>query len=184
MNFNSFCSEGVTLSGTADFSGTININTEQLSQFTLTFSNLTATLGSDSLTLDGDITYNFGPPAAVTMDMRQRDNASGKVYWVSDYVMTVSEGLDYIEFAVSGRFYDPDYGYVELSTPTPFRIYSGQDWPSQGVMICTGNNNTKAHLMVMPSAPPPSPTPSTFAVSADTNGDGIYDWYVDNLNWQ
>ena len=176
MKFISFCSEGVTLSGTADFSGTININTEQLSQFTLTFNNLTATLGSDSLTLDGDITYNFGPPAAVTMDMRQRDNASGKVYWVSDFVMTVSEGTGYIQFEASGRFYNPDYGYVELSTPTPFRINSGQNWPSEGVMILAGANNTKARLTVNSA--------TTFVVEADADGDGTYEWSSGDLNWQ
>jgi hypothetical protein len=183
INFNSYCSEGATLNGAATFSGTINIVTEELTQFTLTFDSLTATLGADSFTINGtfDLTSQSPTSFTATMEMRLRDNSTGKVYWVNNFNMPVSVGSDYIQFEVSGRFYDPDYGYVEISTPTPFRIDSGQDWPSQGVMIFTGKTgiaagSTKARLTVNSA--------TTFVVDADTNGDGTYDWTSGNLNWE
>lgn len=183
FTFNNFCSEGTTLNGAATISGTININTEQLTQFTLTFQSLTGTIGTDSLTLNGTLKYIFQGSTSftATMEMRLRDNSTGKVYWVNNFVMTVSVASDYVQFGLSGRFYDPDYGYVEISTPTLFRIDSGQDWPSQGVMIFTGKTgiaggSTKARLTVNSA--------TTFVVDADTNGDDIYDWTSGNLNWQ
>ncbi len=180
ISFNNFCSEGTTINGTASFSGIVDINHE-ISQFTLTFTSLTGTIGADSFTLDGTITlYLSSTSFTAMMDMRQRDNNTGKVYWVNNFEMTASVISGNLEFSVSGRFYDPDYGYVVVETTTPFRINSGQSWPSQGVMICTGNNNTKARLMVNP----PPPTPTTFVVEADTDGNGSYDWTSGNLSWQ
>ncbi|MDO8786088.1 MAG: hypothetical protein Q7J12_07715 [Syntrophales bacterium] len=183
ITFNNFCSEGTIINGAAAFSGTININTEQLSQFTLTFQSITATSGADSFTLDGTLTFIFQGSTSftATMEMRLRDNSTGKVYRVNNFVMTVSVASDYVQFGLSGRFYDPDYGYVDISTSTPFRINSGQNWPSQGVMILTGKTgiaggSTKARLTVNSA--------TTFVVDADTNGDDIYDWTSGNQNWQ
>lgn len=177
INFNSFCSEGTTLSGAATFSGTYNIPADQFNQFTFTFDSLTATLGTDSFTFNGSLAYVFQSSTSVTatMEMHLRDNATGKVYWVNNYAMAISEGPGYIQFEVSGRFYDPDYGYVELSTPTPFHINSGQSWPSQGVMILTGKNGTKARLTVNSAA--------TFVVEWDADGNGSYEGTSGNLNW-
>ena len=120
---------------------------------------LTGTIGADSLTLDGTLAYIFQSSTSftATMDMRLRDNSTGKVHWISNYAMTISVAEGYVEFTVSGKFYHPNHGFVVISTPTPFRINSGQSWPSQGVMILTGKNSTKARLTV--NSPPPAPVP-------------------------
>jgi hypothetical protein len=177
ISFNSYCSGGVTLTGGTSFSGTFDIDTDQLSQFNLVFNSLTGTMGTDSFTLEGTIAYTLQTATScrITLDLRLRDNGTGKVYWVNNYAMAVSEGSSYIQFQVNGRFYDPDYGYVDISTPTLFRINSGQNWPSQGVMILIGSNGTKARLTANPN--------STFVVDADTDGNGSYDWTSGNLNW-
>lgn len=176
MNFNSLCSEGIVISGATSFSGTIRLSDEELLQFRLSFSSLSGTMDGDSFTLEGSIDYNYSPQDTITMEMFLRDNGTGKVYRVNNYVMTMSEGLGYVQFAVSGRFYDPDYGYVDISTYAPFRINVGQDLPSQGELLLAGKNGTKARLKVN--------SPTTFIVEADTDGDGEYDDFTsDNLNW-
>src|SRR3990172_2050504 len=106
------------------------------------------------------------------MDLGLADTCKGKVHWVNNYAMTISVDEGYVEFTVSGKFYHPNHGFVVISTPTPFRINSGQNWPSQGVMILTGKNSTKARLTVNS---PPTTTPTTFVVAVDTNGDDTYE---------
>jgi len=178
MNFDNFCSEGTIVNGAATFSGIYNIAADRFDRFALTVQSLTLTLGADSFTLNGSLSYIFqsSTSATATMDIYQSHNATGKIYWVNNYVMAISAGSGYIQFGVSGRFYDPDYGYVDISTSTSFRINSGQNWPSQGVMILTGKNGTKARLTVNSA--------TTFVVEADADGNGSYEWNSGNLNWQ
>ena len=116
----------------------------------------------------------------MTMTMLLKDNNTKKVYKVKDYIMTLTEEVDYVDVEISGTYYDPDYGYVTVATTTPLRIYWGDTYPSAGVLVVTGNTgtaggSTKARLTALSS--------TTYQVDADTNGDGIYDWNSGVLNW-
>lgn len=178
-NFSNYCDDGVTISGAASFSGQVDLNTEELLEFSFSFDNLTVTLSSDSFTLDGNISFDT-TASSVTMTMGLKDNNTGKVYWLEDYNMTLIGWWNYIEVEVSGRYYDPDYGYVTITTPIPLRIYDSDDQPSDGVFVITGNRgigggSTKAMLTALSS--------TTYQVEADTNGDGTYDWNSEVLNW-
>jgi hypothetical protein len=176
FNYSSYCNQGVSLSGNVSFSGLVDVNTGNM-VFNFSFDNLTSTSGSDSFTLDGTISYDVsGSTTTTTMTMLLQDNNTLKVYWVKDYALTLTEGVNYeVTFKISGYYYDPDYGYVTISTPTPFVIYYGYSWPSDGVLVVTGDGNTKARLTVLSSA--------TCQVEADTNGDGSYDWDSGVLYW-
>ena len=176
MNFNDYCSEGVTLSGSTSFSGTFDVDTEEFLQFSLTLNTVTITSGSDSFTTSGSISFNFqASPLNATMDIRIRDNSTEKVYWANDYSITLVEGSGYVELEMSGRYYDPDYGYVDFHTDTPFHIDDGDEWPSAGVLIVEGEGGTEAQLTALSS--------TTYIVDVDTDGDGIYDWDSGVLNW-
>jgi len=181
LSFSSYCEYGVTISGSVSFSGQVDVVTGDLLRFSFTFTCLTGTSGSDSVTLSGNISCDLTVhPATMTMSMLVRDNSTGKVYWVRDYTMTVTEGPTYVDVELSGRYYDPDYGYAIVTTSTPFRIYGGDDWPSDGVLVVTGNTgiaggSTMARLTALSS--------STYQIEADTDGDGSYDWDSGVLNW-
>jgi len=182
ITFNSYSDDGVTtISGPVSFSGSLDLNTEELIEFSLSFDSLTATSGSDSFTLDGNISFdNTISPATMTMTMLLKDNNTGKVYKVEGYTMTLTEEVNYVDVEVSGTYFDPDYGYVSISTTTPLCIYYGDDYPSDGVIVVTGNTgiaggSTMARLTAL--------TSTTYQVEADTNGDGTYDWDSGVLNW-
>jgi hypothetical protein len=190
FNYYSYCSDGAVINGSTGISGTIDLETEEITHITYTFSSLDVAMDDDSLTIDGEIEYDIPNSSSFTanVDMRMRDGSTGKVYWINNYTMTISMVSascsysinppsclrSYNQFVASGRFYYPDYGYVDLSTPTPFRIYSGSDCPSQGVMVCSGSNGTKARLTVNST--------SYLVVDADTDGDGVYDWSSGSLS--
>ena len=182
LSFAIFCSEGVTLSGSASCSGKVDVNTGNFIQLALSINNFTVASGSVSYTVQGSITYSYQVTSVtVAMTMLLLDNTTGKVFWINPYDMTLSQGSNYVDFQVSGRFYHPDYGYVDISTPTAFRIYSGSTWPSQGLLMLDGKTgiaggSTRARLTVISS--------NAYEVEADTNGDGTYEWNSGSLSWQ
>ncbi|MBC2710155.1 MAG: hypothetical protein HGJ94_03865 [Desulfosarcina sp.] len=181
LNFNSYCEGGVTLSGAVSFSGQVDLYSDELIEFDFSFDDLTATSGSDSFTLNGDISFDYiGSTATLTITMLLKDNYTGKVYKVENYIVTLTELPSYVDVEVSGTFFDPDYGYVSISTTTSLRTYYGDAWPSDGVLVVTGSTgiaggSTMARLTMLSS--------TTYQVEADTNGDGTYDWNSGILNW-
>lgn len=176
FTFNNYCSDNDTLSGSASVSGQIDMDTEEITSLNLSINNLTISSGGDSFTIAGNIALNLSSsPITVTMSLLLRDD-TGKVYWVKDFSMTFTEQVGFIEINMTGRFYHPDYGYVDLSTPTPLSINSSDDYPSSGVLVLSGSGNTKVRLTADSS--------TTFHVDADTDGDGDYDDYNSgSLSW-
>jgi hypothetical protein len=183
FKFNDYCDDGVTITGGVSFYGQVDVNSPDydLLTFTFSFNSLSFTFGSDSFTLNGNISWDVtGSSATITITMLLRDNSTGKVYWVQNYTLTLTEGVGYVDIEVSGRYYDPDYGYVDITTPTPLRIYDNDDYPSSGVLVVEGEDGTaggptRARLTAVSS--------TTYQVTADTNGDGSYDWGPVDLNW-
>ncbi len=176
MEFIAFCSGSVTISGSASFSGSVDLITSEFLEFSLSFSSLTTTSDSDSFTVSGDITFNYQTsPATATMDILMPDSTSGKVYWVNNYSLTIEDTGAFVDFTVSGRFYDPDYGWVDIGTTTNFQISVGQEYPYQGVLVLDGTGGTQARLTALSS--------TTYEVEADTDGDGNYDWGPVTSSW-
>ncbi len=174
LSFSSFCEDEVTLRGDVDFSGTMNPGTGELSSFTMTTDGLTAEMCGDSFTAAGSINVSrSGTSTTVSMDMKVKDGSSGKVYWVKDYQMTLTPGSTYSEVDVSGRFYHPDYGYVDISTSTKLRIQEGNYWPSSGVIVATGSGGTKAQVTALNAS---------YQLDVDDNGDGTYE-YSESQAW-
>jgi hypothetical protein len=181
FTYTDYCSGGVTLDGSADYSGQFNMTTSELTTFTFSFNNLTSTSEYESYTLDGDISWDVSASSySLEMDMTMRDNTEQKVYKVEDYSMSLTEVGSEIEFEMSGKFYDPDDGYISVETTTTFVFGYTDYYPYQGVLVVTGapgsaGGNTKARLTVISS--------TTFKVEADTNGDDTYDYDSGELNW-
>lgn len=176
LNFYGYCYLGVAITGNVRFSGRVNLATRLLLTYSYSFSNLNGNIDGDSITMSGDILFDAtASPIALTIDALIKDNNSGDVCHVNDYEMTLTEGAGYIDIGVSGRFYEPNYGYVEVSTIALFRIYDGNDNPGQGVLVAAGENNTKARLTIL--------SDTTLLIEADTNGDETYEYNSGVLNW-
>jgi hypothetical protein len=185
MTFSNYCSNGITMNGVVSYSGIYDLVNDEFDVFSMTTSNLGATDGVSSFAIGGTITYDYrNVPIVVTMDMMLQDGASGKVYWADGYLINIWDYAGYTDYSMTGQSYHPDYGYVDVTTPTLFRIYDTDDYPSQGVLeivgdIGTGGGNTRARLTAL--------TNTTYQVIADTNGDGDFtdpgDYDSGTLNW-
>jgi hypothetical protein len=181
ITFSGFCEAGLSVSGKASFSGSVNVNTEELRSSTLNFDSITASSETESVTLDGRIEMSAsGSTYTAAMDMLIRDNNAGGVCKIEDYQMDISDGYGYSDVTVSGRFYDPLYGYVDLETEQALRIYDYDEYPSAGILIIEGQTGsaggpTKARFSVIDQ--------DSFQVEVDTNGDGTYDYQSGPILW-
>ncbi|MDY6843351.1 MAG: hypothetical protein SVW57_04580 [Thermodesulfobacteriota bacterium] len=176
-NFNSYCEDDVTASGFMSFSGIINLSNFEFIHLHCSFNNLVFVIDGESFAIAGTLSYSFSTAVSmeIDMDIYVQYSSTGTVYWANNYAMTLDEGTNYIQCALSGKYYDPDYGYVMVSTPIHFVIYNGDYWPTDGILIITGDGGAMARLTVLSG--------TEFQVEADTNGDGTYNWDSGVLEW-
>ncbi len=178
-SFNNFCSQGVTVSGVGDLSGNglLSGNKFYTYQMSISFYPLNMISENDSYTANGIIQYDFtGLQIKVDMDMLLKDNSTSKVSKIDDCTMYLTQGSGYEDIdIIDGRFYHPDFGFVNISTIIPLRFGAGKIWPSTGEFIITGNAGTKARLTVL--------SETRYQIDADTDGNDSYEWGTGILHW-
>ena len=162
----------------ADSQNNINI-----SSIAITLANLTAAYRGDSFTADG--TLSIAPQAGhtyidngilLTVDMLFKDNATTKVYKLENFAISRTTTIGTVPFddiTITGRYYDPDEGYIDLSTPSTLRVINNGEWPSSGSLRGTGNNS---------SAILSEQSNTTYQLDVDTDGNGSVD-FTENGLW-
>ena len=171
--FSQYCDSGITITGSVDVDGSLEPTTGVFDMINFNFDNLT----SDDFVMSGAISVDEeGPSSFIAMGFLAEDTVSDKVYWVRDYAMVVTE-IDTADVHVSltGVFYHPDYGYVNVSTPDPFIFTSTDEWPSSGTMRCEGSGNTTASLTAVDNR--------SYRIETDTNGDAAGDYFSEIRLW-
>jgi len=175
MTFTDYCNQNTTISGTADFSGLFNADTSDFLNFALSINMVSLTSGDQSYVIDGDVSVDVsGSPSVASLDMFMKDS-SGEVFWVNDYTLSITEGIDYVDLQVSGRFYHPTHGFVDLTTITPVRTYNTYQWPYSGKIQVGGGAGTTAQLIAIDV--------NHCQIKADTNGDGNYNYDSGQMSW-
>ena len=167
FTFSNYCQDATTFSGTANASGQVN-TLLGFSTLSLSFDALTIASLGDSFTANG---YEIITPASgsftVKMNMLLRDNNSKRVYRFDQLIFTIEQGSGFVDLGISsGRYYDPRYGYVDLSTPTFLVINDGDYWPSSGILTGTGFNSSARFT---------AQSNTVYQLDVDSNGDGTPD---------
>lgn len=183
FNFNDYCDDGTALTGSASFQGRVDPATNQLEYFTFRFSSLAGTANGEEFRLDGSLTLRVNETrdeTSLTMDLVFEDTAAGESLWLSDFTLTVSEGVDngqpYETIAFSGRLYHSEYGYVDIRTDVAFRVDDGDDYPSEGILVLTGADDATVVMTVLSN--------TQYQVEADLDGDEVYDWGPETYDWE
>ncbi len=165
LTFNDYCEDQTTLSGSATFSGQFVDPVTGFGNINLSFNTLTVSSGTESQTVSGDVTISLSATSeSVTMDIVVRDDTTNDVFWVNNFSLTVTAGAGFEDIQLSGRFYDPVEGYVELSTPIALRTLDVDDYPSSGTLVATGVNGDVT-VTALPGA--------AYQVDIDIGSDGI-----------
>ena len=185
-NLNNYCMGGTILNGTVGASGSAVTDIQGnivISSITVTLAYLSAAQGGDSFIADG--TLHISPQAGhshidkdivITLNMLFKDNVTSKVYKLEDFTITrstVNGAISYDDISLAGRFYDPDEGYISLSTLSTLRVINKGDWPSSGSLRAAGDQS---------SATLTAQSNSTYRLDVDIDGDGNLD-STDNGLW-
>lgn len=170
---------GEELSGTTSVSGNIDIDTGEFALMRFTFHAMTMVDGPESVTLTGSVDFSTaGSAPSAAIEMYIQESGSGKTVWIHGYTMTITDGPDvnpqdgepdYTDVVISGRIYLHDYGYVVVSTPTPFHFNPWSANPDAGVLRIDGSQGRSALFNVIDEI-------SGYTVEADLDADGTYEW--------
>jgi hypothetical protein len=136
---------------------------------------LTETGAEGSFTMTGTLYTSVAQPGTIVLNMRVRDDATGKVSGYENFTYYQGWVDTYQVETLTGSFFDPDYGLVQVATPEPLGYYYSQEWPDRGFMEITGASDTKARLVPL--------TPVLYRVDGDTGGDGSFDFSSPQKHW-
>ena len=154
ISFNGYCDLGETVNGATNFSGKYNQTINDFDSVNLSFTGLQDTTATDSNTLSGTLAIdNTKTPLQITMNLLNRDNHTSEVFKAENFIITdaVATNGSYEDVAMSGRFYIPTEGYVDLITLQPLHILITDDWPSSGKLKVTGEGNASVTLTALSS---------------------------------
>ncbi|MFC1505078.1 hypothetical protein ACFL5W_01035 [Thermodesulfobacteriota bacterium] len=171
--FYDYCDKGSLINGVVSSSGFVNpADPNELLTATQRFKKLT----DGSATLSGWISVNaVGSPVVIVFDALIRDETTHKVYWIKEYTLRIWESADYIEVDVSGTFYNPDLGFVRLTTDAILEIANADEYPRAGALVIEGAGGAEIKLTAIDNA--------TCLVEADTDGDDVYDVTIGPIGW-
>lgn len=173
VTYQGFTSNGLIVDGSTEVLGTFDINRQQLSRLTLSFRSLSLKYDSSSIYLTGTLSWGFNLAASsetLSMNMVLADRATSKTYWFNNYEMVTAYTGNTKTQTLTGRFYDHDHGYVDLTTRTPLVFTYGYQWPSEGSLNFGAKLSTWVRLNFLAH---------TLVVEADCDGNGIIDWQVE-----
>jgi hypothetical protein len=174
--FSNYHSDAIVAVGTITFSGIYDPNTDILT-LDCTFQNYKESDSVSSFTYFGSASAAMSADGfSITIDAYIKDGGSEKVCWLNHYQLTETDRSGYNEITISGRYYNPDYGYVDFAAQSPFICYDAEKYPAEGILELTGDNDTSARLIALPSA--------VYQLLVDADGDGVFEWQSGDLSWE
>jgi len=181
VSFNGCLIDGVTLNGTAMLRvDHFEFAMQRPTDFTLSFSRLTLRGSGLSIDAGGSLRWLLTGTGCcgvgvtferytITANIVSQDKSTGKTTKTEPLAIMNEERLTStstsLTMIVSGRVFDPDHGYVDITTPTPlFFDTVTQLFPNSGQMLLTGTGNRSVRVTAL------SATLATLALDLDGNG--------------
>ncbi|MBL3588471.1 MAG: hypothetical protein JMN24_01590 [gamma proteobacterium endosymbiont of Lamellibrachia anaximandri] len=169
MDFNGCTEAGIAIDGRVDISGTVAGDT--MGSLTLTISNsspLVITSGGDSVTFIGTLAMQINGATTTTVTNLLVINGDGRVEMLENFTVVFTDGQGGNDsLAISGRYYHPVEGYVEITTPVTMLMRPFDVWPFFGTMLLTGSAGSIAQIDIINNA--------QYTLSIDEDGDGNWE---------
>ncbi|MFZ5876365.1 MAG: hypothetical protein ACOYXU_08145 [Nitrospirota bacterium] len=174
FRFTAWCNEGVTVSGTLNADGLVDVSTQDLASLEFSFSVLTIDDGTNTFQGRGTISVTFGASDVLTIDM-DFGSGDGTIYRASNLIIESSLNGSDETVTVTGRVFHPLHGYVDVTTPQALVVVSGDDYPSSGELVVTGAGGSRARITAVSA--------TTFRLDVDEDGNGSYETMVGTFEW-
>jgi hypothetical protein len=168
FNFINCAEGGTTITGNTTVSGTINLSSFLFDPINFVFNPVTVVSGAESYTMSGTVNISeSGIGATIVMNVRLRNNNTEMVEWMNNVTISVIDMGPFVEMTLTGRYYHPEHGYVDIATIDALRINDFDQFPSSGQIIITGASGSKARLTATSN--------TQYTLEVDADGDDIYE---------
>ncbi|EGV50590.1 hypothetical protein [Candidatus Endoriftia persephone] len=175
FNFIACNQDGIVIDGLLSITGTVDFS-GNFQQVAMTFSSLATSIGSTSVTLNGTLEASYsGNQITIVMNVAMLNDGTGQVEKVENYLITYTNNYSYASLTISGRYYHPDYGFVEITTLSPILINNGDEYPSSGIIQLGGALGTMARVTIISN--------TQYFLEVDTDGDGALEVPGSTENW-
>lgn len=176
VTFATFSDCDYVMSGSTDISGRYQVSTGGILRLGLEIGVITISSGDESISISGSMDLDWQVyPSTTTLNLRTRDDGTGEVFWFENYVMSGRMSDPSAEMTISGRYYDPAYGYVTLTTDAVFRNFALMVYPMEGTLRAAGAKGTSSRLVAVDEV--------LYRVEIDTDGDGNVDTISPAKHW-
>jgi hypothetical protein len=175
VDFHDYSSKGLVIAGNSAILGTFDMNTQEFSRLTLSFNALSMHSTGIDVTLIGSLSWGFNLPTSsenLTMNMILLDRSDSKTYWFRNYEIATVYNNGFLTQNFSGRYYDPDHGYVDITTMNLLVADYGKTWPTSGSLRLSGRLGSQVSITF---------SPYKLAMAADTDGNGTADWQAEKV---
>jgi hypothetical protein len=160
--------------GSITFSGKVNLTlkSESSSSTVLVMKYVDCTLSSNcfSVTASGTatVTITSSSLTSVYNNFYILDNKTDKTSMTDDYTVYINKTYRYM--TIQGKYYYPDYGYVNITTDSA--IYFDTTGSYSGVLVATGSDSSSAYLTFHYDY--------TYSIDVDESGDGSFTTIIDS----
>lgn len=134
---------GPTLSGTVTLSGYYNKATGHYDRMSVIFAPLSAVTAKGTFDLYGNFVFSSKENTELLTMSCTLHISTGNTYWIKDWTYTLTDGNTLV---ITGRYYHPQFGFVEISTPWRMLATSFSAPPTSGIFQAAGTSCTKARL--------------------------------------
>ena len=165
--FDNYCVDDAVIDGSANYSGRIDTQADEVLSFRLSFDMLTSQSDLRAFTFDGEIVIDMTTAdLSTTINMLVRNDQTGRTFKVTDYQMSVTDYGSYTAVEIDGTFYDSQHGFVNLITTDPLLYETDAAYPHAGQMVLEGANGSSAQLTASETA---------CHLQVDLDGDSVYE---------
>ena len=113
-----------------------------------------------------DESADIGGTTTIKLNCVMRNDATKVAYKFDTFTIVLTNGSGYVDADLSGRYFDPQQGYIDITTPTPLRIIGTDFWPSSGEFHADGYNDAAFFTAL---------SNTTYQLDLDSNDDGTVD---------
>jgi hypothetical protein len=130
---------GTLMNGTLTVSGNFDPTMPpDGASMSFTFSAFSVVDGTDSIAMSGTAALTLVSSTQSQLAMTLVARVNQVTFRVVDYTLLETDFGTYQTTAISGRFYNPVHGYVDIETLTALETESFAAWPRAGVVRFTG----------------------------------------------
>ncbi|RDH86252.1 MAG: hypothetical protein DIZ78_08720 [endosymbiont of Escarpia spicata] len=169
MDFNGCGETGVLIDGRVDIRGAFAGDVIDGMKLTIRSESPLVVAGSgSSVTLTGTLAMQFDASSTYIDTTLLVENSDGSIEMLENFTLEYSDGPVWAHtLHISGRYYHPVEGYVEIRTTNSLALNPTDIWPFWGSLLLTGAHGSIAQIDIINNA--------QYTLSIDEDGDGNWE---------